>query len=478
MCLLKILLVFSFCFVVAWFKNIEEHEKKSIYTGTHQYYGHIALRGNNLEDSEPSKFERWFTQHLDHFNPNDERKFQQRYYVNDELFNTTSRNVAFLMIGGEGTAFGSKVTTGAWYDLYAKQFKPILFYLEHRYYGKSNPTENLSNENLVYLTSQQALADLAFFIEAMNKQHELSSDVKWIVFGGSYAGSLAAWMRLKYPHLVHGAVSSSAPLLAKLDFSEYLKVVRDALRANSVECVNAIKMGIKQIDTLLLQSAGQQIIADKFKYFENIDRSNNKSIDFSLFYNRLKHEFSLVVQYNPEEFMSVENLCDIMTSENFGMEIDRLAVVDYSFSKNRTNSLEAGNRQWLYQTCTEFGFLQTSSSKSQLFGDKLQLDFYEKQCLDDFGPKFNKTFLENAVKRTNVLYGGLNIEVNNVVFVHGSLDPWHALGITQSKNGAPVILIEGGSHCSDMHNPLPNDSPQLKAARYQIHRIIGSWFNL
>ncbi|CAH1107856.1 unnamed protein product [Psylliodes chrysocephalus] len=168
--------------------------------GTHQYYGHIALRGNNLEDSEPSKFERWFTQHLDHFNPNDERKFQQRYYVNDELFNTTSRNVAFLMIGGEGTAFGSKVTTGAW---------------------------NLSNENLVYLTSQQALADLAFFIEAMNKQHELSSDVKWIVFGGSYAGSLAAWMRLKYPHLVHGAVSSSAPLLAKLDFSgEKLKLSR------------------------------------------------------------------------------------------------------------------------------------------------------------------------------------------------------------------------------------------------------------
>jgi pimeloyl-ACP methyl ester carboxylesterase len=70
----------------------------------------------------------------------------------------------------------------------------------------------------VYLSSEQALADTAYFIEGMYLAHEIPHNAKWIVFGGSYSGSLAAWMRAKYPHLVHGAVSSSGPLLAQIDF--------------------------------------------------------------------------------------------------------------------------------------------------------------------------------------------------------------------------------------------------------------------
>lgn len=75
-----------------------------------------------------------------------------------------------------------------------------------------------STENLKYLNSEQALADLAYFINGMNAKYESVSISKWIVFGGSYSGTLAAWLRLKYPHLVLGAVSSSGPLKAKVDF--------------------------------------------------------------------------------------------------------------------------------------------------------------------------------------------------------------------------------------------------------------------
>lgn len=77
---------------------------------------------------------------------------------------------------------------------------------------------NMSVANLKYLSSEQALADLAYFIVGMNKKYNLPKGTKWIAFGGSYPGNLAAWVRAKYPHLVHGAMSASGPLLAKIDF--------------------------------------------------------------------------------------------------------------------------------------------------------------------------------------------------------------------------------------------------------------------
>ena len=77
---------------------------------------------------------------------------------------------------------------------------------------------DMSVENLQYLSSEQALADLAAFSAAMAEQLALPEGTKWVSFGGSYPGSLSAWYRLKYPDMVHAAVSTSAPLLAKTDF--------------------------------------------------------------------------------------------------------------------------------------------------------------------------------------------------------------------------------------------------------------------
>uniref|UniRef100_A0A6P7GZ69 Serine protease K12H4.7 n=1 Tax=Diabrotica virgifera virgifera TaxID=50390 RepID=A0A6P7GZ69_DIAVI len=136
-------------------------------------------------------------------------------------------------------------------------------------------------------------------------------------------------------------------------------------------------------------------------------------------------------------------------------------------------------RQWTYQTCTEFGYYQTSSYKPHIFGTRFPLSFSIQQCQDIFGSSYNETFLNHAIERTNVLYGGLDIEVSNVVFVQGSLDPWHVLGVTTTLNDkAPAILIKGAAHCANMYNPSDDDTPQLKAARVQIQELIGSWIDL
>lgn len=49
-----------------------------------------------------------------------------------------------------------------------------------------------------------------------------------------------------------------------------------------------------------------------------------------------------------------------------------------------------------------------------------------------------------ATQRTNTIYGGLALQATRVVYVHGSVDPWHALGITHTLlKDAPAIYING-----------------------------------
>ncbi len=75
------------------------------------------MMDNNLQD-------------LNHFNPTDDRQWQQRYFVNSS-FHRPGKGPAFLMIGGEGEANPAWMTQGTWID-YAKQFGAICFMLEHR----------------------------------------------------------------------------------------------------------------------------------------------------------------------------------------------------------------------------------------------------------------------------------------------------------------------------------------------------------
>ncbi len=77
---------------------------------------------------------------------------------------------------------------------------------------------------------------------------------------------------------------------------------------------------------------------------------------------------------------------------------------------------------------------------------------------------------------TNDFYGAKNPDVDHVVFVHGSVDPWHQVGIYESdlNADAPAIYIEGSSHCADMYEDGDSgvpQSPQLTDARAEIRWV-------
>lgn len=132
-------------------------------------------------------------------------------------------------------------------------------------------------------------------------------------------------------------------------------------------------------------------------------------------------------------------------------------------------------RSWTYQTCTEFGFYQTSKNVSYIFTDRFGVDYFIQQCADIYGAAFDESSLNRSVAQTNIMYGAQNPSTTNVLYVHGSLDPWHVLGLYQSNNSAtPAILIEGTAHCADMYEPRAQDLPQLTAARVKIAEFIAN----
>ena len=139
--------------------------------------------------------------------------------------NVTDEPVIFLMIGGEGTAEEKWVCNPKYtYMELAAKYNALVVQLEHRFFGWSYPKKtkaglgDMSTDALALLTSQQALEDLAKFVREWTYNNAKWTNPKWVVFGGSYPGSLCAWFRAQYPDLTLGGICSSAPLWAKVDF--------------------------------------------------------------------------------------------------------------------------------------------------------------------------------------------------------------------------------------------------------------------
>lgn len=427
--------------------------------------------------------EQWFVQELDHFNAQDQRTWKQRYFVNDSFYQPGGP--IFFQVGGEGA-----ISPGYVVDLmmvnYAQNEGALCVALEHRFYGTSLPLPDLSTGNLVYLTSEQALADAAYFIDYLsNEAYPESGPV--ITFGGSYPGNLASWFRLKYPHLTYGSIASSAPVQATLDMVQYLDVVEESLTdISGLSCGEHIQNATDIMQTMLQSTAGQQKLASLFQTCSPIKTPQ----DIATFMSNVMGNWMGVCQYNREipGQPTVADLCAIM--EGDGDVLQNYATVSNMFNAPggcmqvsyadtvaqaksiATTPTGVGGRQWLYQTCTEFGYFQSTDSNSQPFGDLVPVSYYTQFCTDVFGFTW-----EPRIDETNVMYGGADPQSTNVVFVNGSIDPWHALSILTSNPNFNItaIYIEGTAHCANMRKAKANDPPGLAVAQQQIAQILHAW---
>ncbi|ETV96398.1 hypothetical protein H310_10551 [Aphanomyces invadans] len=458
-----------------------------------QYYPEVAA-GTGIASS--------VTEHnytkavVDHFAPVSATKYwNQRYFINDEFW-AGERFPVFLYIGGEGPLTATALSKRNYIHELAQQHRALLVGVEHRFYGTSYPTPNMTTDNLRYLSSQQALFDLARIHAYLTDVYGLQRSA-WVAFGGSYPGALAAWFKLKYPHLVRGSVASSAPLVAKENFEEYMEVVGSGLRYfGGGDCYRAVENAITSFHALVTDSSDASKATLERRFKPCTPRRNE--FDDSVLESSVMSLFQDVAQYNDEKGgLTLTDVCRIFTNQTadsltqletfVGLQNPK-SCLDSSFQGSANGTVEVlrdvrfnghtSARQWFYQTCNEFGYFQTTTSARSPFVA------LKTQTLQNVGLEVCKRVfgIETSpdIARTNNYYGALGIDVDNVVFPSGTIDPWHVLAVDNTTKLATTssraIFIQGTAHCADMlARNATKDSGHLVWARQQIAAAVASF---
>ena len=270
-------------------------------------------------------------------------------------------------------------------------------------------------------------------------------------------------------------------------------------------CVQAIQNATYLLDSMLANPSQWPSVEKMF----NVSPPLQNDDDVANLVGILAGNFMGIVQYNRDNTafegrpnnITIADLCNIMANSSLGSPLQRYAAVnslllqtngidsvdanfteDVTFMRNGSwdsPAVEGGIRQWTYQTCTEFGYYQTTDSAKQPFGDLISLNSQLKLCSEVFG--ISASDVSQHVKSSLAYYGGRDFielfkNASNIVFPNGSIDPWHALGITKTISETLVaIFIEGTAHCANMYPPHSSDLPALDDARVSIGKNIAQW---
>ena len=165
-----------------------------------------------------------FSTKLDHFSSSNDTMFNIRYIMDDQYFTEKadidpsvanySQPILFYA-GNEGDIWDFYDNTGFISEL-ASMTGGMVVYAEHRYFGQSYPFAQdiaLTSGYNQWLTVEQTMMDYIELIKDLKAKHSSIANQPVIAIGGSYGGMLAAYLRMKYPNYIQGALASSAPVL-------------------------------------------------------------------------------------------------------------------------------------------------------------------------------------------------------------------------------------------------------------------------
>lgn len=371
-------------------------------------------------------------------------------------------------------------------------FDATVAFIEHRYYGDSLPLTS----NWAYLNTDQALLDFASIVMQL-KPNELTPV---IALGGSYSGMLSAYFRIKFPHLVDGAIASSSPVLQYLDFeglgvmhtttADYFNVMPNcAFNINDAynildnfsqndytypgisEIFNTCQMITEPQQVFSIQdwmaNAFQQMAQVNYPYPSNFDAilpavPVNVSCSITAIYNTLPRNMWKTLQglgQVAQLFYNSTGTVPCFTPWQTSMAHDDVA--------------------WQYQTCTELIMPQgTYGLPNDMFNSNpFSFSSLNSSCYQSFQVTPNPYWYPLNYGFTQDYITSLR-NLTNVIFTYGTEDPLMSGSVMKAPNNyVEVIGINGAAHHMDLIRPNANDPQSVINARQIELQYIQQWIS-
>ncbi|XP_058081778.1 uncharacterized protein LOC131229781 isoform X1 [Magnolia sinica] len=435
----------------------------------------------------------YFTQQLDHFSFSNLPTFEQRFLINSVHWSGPDRTAPiFFYCGNEGDIEWFAENTGFVWEI-APRFGAMVIFAEHRYYGKSMPyggkdAAYKNADSLSHLTTEQAIADFGTLLTDL-KRNLSAEHCPVVLFGGSYGGMLAAWMRLKYPHIAIGALASSAPILQFeniVPYETFYDIVSNDFRRETESCFQAIKESWDALETQGQNDGGLIHLSRKFHLCQNLNKTQELSDWLSSAYS-----FLAMVDYPyPSSFMMplpaypIKEVCSKIDSYPNGTDVLERIFAGVSIYYNYTGDVKCfdlgddphGMSGWDWQACTEMVMPMSSSKENSMF-PTYEFDYpsYQEQCLQSYGVKPRPRWITTE-------FGGHDLKTvlkkfgSNIIFSNGLLDPWSGGSVLQNVSESIVALVtKEGAHHIDLRAATNEDPDWLLAQRKAEIDLIKGW---
>ncbi|GIZ47605.1 hypothetical protein CKM354_001069300 [Cercospora kikuchii] len=481
-------------------------------------------------------------QPIDHFHnetkyaPHTNATFKQRYFFDSSYYKPGGP--VFLYIGGEtnGQNRFSNLETGI-IQILMEATNGLGVILENRYYGESFPFNTSSTDELRFLTTEQTIADNAYFAQHATfpgvNGTLTAPDTPWILYGGSLAGAQTAFSVKTYPDVLWGGIASSGTTKAKLAYPQWYDPIQKYAPQDCVGSINAI---VDKIDYVFEHGNASQIdhmksvfglealkddrdfamtiafpLGGPMNYptntWQEIIWGDNGSDDFFHFCNNVTNldapsnitsvDHELSAYTNNESWPNLGNYANYikqyLVSTCSGGDIASTSCFGTQNQSYYADTTSSASRSYLYSTCTESGAYQVANPTGpSLLSRVVQLDYTQQWCDWAFPPGEHNRIPSTPDLRPYNKYGGYDVIADRLAHIDGDQDVWLDLCFyspdagprrTTSAEDAylhPQLLITGAGHHWDSYG-IKNVSaePQfIRAAHEWEIRVVKKWLQM